>query len=85
MPVYEYQCSKCKQKTEYLQKFTDKPKQICEQCGGKLKKLLSQSSFVLKGTGWYKTDYSESHREVLDKKVSTTGNPIADADTNIKT
>lgn len=58
MPIYEYQCTSCGQKMEALQKFSDPPLECCNSCGGKLKKLLSNSSFVLKGTGWYVTDYA---------------------------
>ena len=58
MPIYEYQCSKCGRVEEVLQKFSDKPITKCAYCNGKLHKLISQSSFHLKGTGWYVTDYA---------------------------
>lgn len=58
MPIYEYQCNKCGQHTEVLQKFSDVPLRKCEACNGKMKKLISQSTFHLKGTGWYVTDYA---------------------------
>lgn len=56
MPVYEYQCEKCKKVTEAVQRFSDPPLKKCE-CGGKLRKLISNNSFILKGSGWYVTDY----------------------------
>jgi putative FmdB family regulatory protein len=58
MPVYEYECLACLTKHEIMQKITDKPLTACPACGGKLKKIISNTSFVLKGTGWYATDYA---------------------------
>lgn len=60
MPVYEYKCSSCGKTHEVIQKHSDKPVSVCPYCGGKVKKLISNTSFVLKGTGWYKTDYASS-------------------------
>lgn len=57
MPIYEYECTRCGKSHEALQKITDKPLTKCEACSGKLQKLISRSSFHLKGTGWYVTDY----------------------------
>ena len=58
MPIYEYECSKCGRIDEVLQKFSDKPLDRCKHCSGKLHKLISHSTFHLKGTGWYVTDYA---------------------------
>jgi putative FmdB family regulatory protein len=58
MPIYEYECEKCGVVEEIFQKFSDKPLKKCTHCSGKLHKLISQSSFHLKGTGWYVTDYA---------------------------
>jgi len=58
MPIYEYECSKCGRIDEVLQKFSDRPLGKCRHCSGKLHKLISHSSFHLKGTGWYITDYA---------------------------
>ena len=58
MPLYEYECTKCGEIEEVLQKFSDNPQTKCRHCSGKLHKLISQSSFHLKGTGWYVTDYA---------------------------
>ena len=58
MPVYEYECKKCGNQSEMLQKISDASLTECEMCHGKLKKLISQSTFHLKGTGWYVTDYA---------------------------
>jgi len=56
MPIYEYQCQTCGEVVEKLQKFSDDPLRTCG-CGGNLEKLVSRSSFQLKGSGWYVTDY----------------------------
>lgn len=58
MPIYEYECLDCGGTHEALRKFSDKPLSKCPKCGGTLRKLISNTSFVLKGTGWYKTDYA---------------------------
>ena len=58
MPIYEYECTKCGKIEEVIQKFSDKPLTKCKSCTGKLHKLVSQSTFHLKGTGWYVTDYA---------------------------
>ncbi len=69
MPIYEYKCTKCGQKIEVMQKITDNPLEKCEACGGELKKLITSTSFVLKGSGWYVTDYpSEARKKAMDAK-----------------
>jgi len=62
MPIYEYECAQCGKIDEVLQKFSDKPLKKCKRCSGKLHKLISHSSFHLKGTGWYVTDYADKSR-----------------------
>ncbi|UCG77805.1 MAG: FmdB family transcriptional regulator [Nitrospirota bacterium] len=57
MPIYEYKCSDCSEEMEFIQKFSDDPIEECPKCKGRLEKLISANSFVLKGSGWYKTDY----------------------------
>lgn len=59
MPLYEYQCQSCGQRTEVLQSFSDAPRTVCEACGGELKKLISAPAVQFKGTGWYVTDYAK--------------------------
>jgi len=59
MPIYEYECTTCGAIEEVLQNFSDKPLTKCAHCSGKLHKLISQSTFHLKGTGWYVTDYAK--------------------------
>ena len=63
MPIYEYECTKCGNIEEALQKFSDKPLARCAHCKGKLTKLVSQSTFHLKGSGWYVTDYAKKSKD----------------------
>jgi len=63
MPIYEYACQDCGKQCEVIQKVTDEPISICPYCGGQLHKLISQTSFILKGTGWYVTDYASPERK----------------------
>jgi len=57
MPLYEYQCEACGLVFEARQKFSDAPLTECRECGGAVKKLISQSGFALKGGGWYAQGY----------------------------
>lgn len=58
MPIYEYHCGACDGEFEVIQKISDRPKRKCELCGAlKAKRKISQTTFVLKGSGWYATDY----------------------------
>ena len=58
MPIYEYRCTACGYEFERLQKISDGPIEICPECGQEdVRKLVSQSGFVLKGGGWYKDHY----------------------------
>ncbi|MEA4856352.1 MAG: FmdB family zinc ribbon protein [Solidesulfovibrio sp.] len=57
MPIYEYQCDKCGKISEVLQKSFDVDEAPCEACGATARRIMSNTSFVLKGTGWYVTDY----------------------------
>lgn len=59
MPIYEYKCADCGAHIEKMQKVSDEPLKVCENCGGKLEKQLSLSGFQFKGEGWYVTDYSK--------------------------
>ena len=57
MPIYEYKCTKCGKEFEVLQRSFDVDEAPCEDCGAPGKRFMSNTSFVLKGTGWYVTDY----------------------------
>jgi len=60
MPIYEYRCAECGAVQEALQKISDAPLETCRSCSGPLRKLVSHSSFHLKGAGWYITDYAKN-------------------------
>ncbi len=80
MPIYEYECLSCGRQCEVIQKFSDEPLNCCPECGGHMHKLISQSSFILKGTGWYATDYASSGR-----KSAKEGEGTQDKKTEVKT
>ena len=61
MPIYEYRCRKCGKQFEYMQRMSEGPKRKCEECGAlALERLISSTSFQLKGSGWYKDLYSSA-------------------------
>jgi len=69
MPIYEYQCQKCGETTEIMQKFSEAPLRKCPACGGRVAKLMSMNSFQLKGSGWYVTDYTGRKSEAAPKEA----------------
>ncbi len=72
MPIYEYECLKCGHQLEVMQKMSDDPLKQCPKCKAKkLEKLISQSAFAFKGSGWYVTDYSKSgaKKETTESKT----------------
>src|ERR1051325_6786406 len=88
MPIYEYECRKCKAHTEAFQKVSDKPLTKCPKCGGRLEKLISSPAIQFKGSGWYVPDYpgtekatkesdtpSETKTEKTDKKAAKESSP----------
>jgi|SRR5215831_4998111 len=82
MPIYEYECTKCGERIEVIQKMSDKPLKKHADCGGTLHKLISASGFQFKGTGWYVTDYArkdaktepKENKETSSKDSSSNGN-----------
>ena len=79
MPVYEYQCLKCGERFEEIRQFSDPPLKKHNGCGGKVKKLLSASSFQFKGTGWYVTDYASKGGGSDGKKSDTEAKAKSDS------
>lgn len=74
MPIYEYRCKECGKNFEEMQKFSDKPIKTCKYCSGKnVEKLISASSFVLKGSGWHATDYGKKERPKKEAPCSAEG------------
>ena len=59
MPLYEYQCKKCKHRFEKIQKFSDKMLTKCPECGGPIEQMVSAPAVQFKGSGWYVTDYAK--------------------------
>lgn len=68
MPVYEYECPACEKVFEVQQRISDDPVESCPDCGGQVKKLVSMSSFHLKGGGWYSDGYSAKTSAAQEKK-----------------
>ena len=71
MPTYEYQCDKCQRVFEVRQRISEPALTTCDVCGGAIKRLLSPAPFILKGGGWYVTDYpSESRKKAVESEKS---------------
>ncbi len=89
MPIYEYECEKCGHIHEKMQKISDKPLSKCPNCSGALHKLISQSTFHLKGSGWYVTDYANksnsSTAPVKNKETKKTESKSSEKITPSKT
>jgi putative FmdB family regulatory protein len=63
MPTYEYECPKCPRVFEVRQRITEPALVTCDRCGGPIHRLLSATPFILKGGGWYVTDYPSEARK----------------------
>jgi putative FmdB family regulatory protein len=74
VPTYEYECGSCHRTFEIRQRISEPALTSCDVCGGAVRRLLSAAPFILKGEGWYVTDYpSESRKKALsDEKSSGT-------------
>jgi putative FmdB family regulatory protein len=79
MPIYEYVCKKCGE-FEVTRRITEPALRKCPTCKGKVERILSRSSFVLKGSGWYATDYARKGNGAEESKESTA--PAASATPN---
>ena len=74
MPAYDYRCDRCDRTFEVRQRISEAPLTTCDRCGGPIHRLLSPAPFILKGGGWYVTDYpSEGRKKGMEaeKKSST--------------
>ncbi len=76
MPLYEYLCTNCGERTEVLQRLGAAPLTQCPRCGGALERLISAPALQFKGTGWYVTDYA--------KRGTTPASPPAEKDKSEK-
>ena len=66
VPTYEYECRRCPRRFEVRQRISEPALSTCDQCGGPVQRLLAATPFILKGGGWYVTDYpSEDRKKAL--------------------
>lgn len=79
MPIYEYACTACGERTEAKQGFDDPPLQDCPACGGKLRKLYSPVGVVFKGSGFYATDSKRPAPSAKDSADGKAGEKKAEA------
>jgi len=79
VPIYEYRCSKCGE-FEVMQRMSDEPLRTCPTCRRKVTKLISNTSFQLKGSGWYITDYARKGQA----EPATKGDASSDSSTDSK-
>ena len=63
MPTYDYRCDQCDRTFEVRQRISEAPLPTCERCGGPIRRLLAAAPFILKGGGWYVTDYPSEGRK----------------------
>lgn len=90
MPIYEYACEKCKSEFEVEQRITDDPVKSCPKCRSrKVKRLISRTSFVLKGSGWYSDLYSSAGAKTKSesesaKESSSDSKPKSDTKSDTK-
>ena len=79
MPTYEYECDKCRRVFEVRQRISEPALTTCEACGGRVRRLLSPAPFILKGDGWYVTDYpSESRKKAREAEKGSQPKPAAE-------
>jgi putative FmdB family regulatory protein len=85
MPTYEYECLKCKRVFEIRQRISEPALTVCDVCGGEVRRLLSAAPFILKGGGWYVTDYpSESRKQALQSEKSSSDKSSSDKSSSDK-
>ena len=75
MPTYEYECPKCPRVFEVRQRITEPALETCDRCGGPIHRLLSAAPFILKGEGWYVTDYPSEARKKGASSESSSKEP----------
>ncbi len=71
MPIYEYECDQCGAVVEHWQKMSDPPLSTCSACGGGMHKVMSRTTFHLKGSGWYVTDYANKKQDSSKSESSS--------------
>ena len=73
MPLYEYRCRSCGERTEVLQHLDEAPMAVCPRCGGAVEKMLSAPALQFKGSGWYVTDYGRGGTAAKRKEPTEKG------------
>ena len=68
MPIHEYKCDECGEVTEQLELSGDKEIETCPKCGAETHMIMSNNNFILKGSGWYATDYQKKTKPKITKK-----------------
>ena len=81
MPIYEYKCQKCGRQYEAFQGINEPDLKGCKFCKGKVHKLMSLSSFSLKGSGWYATDYAGKKPQKEKAKKAEASNSATASET----
>ncbi len=71
MPIYEYACRDCGDVLEVILRQGDRQPRTCRKCSGKLDKLISRTSFQLKGGGWFDHGYSKGGGSASSDSSST--------------
>lgn len=81
MPTYEYECNKCRRVFEVRQRISEPALTTHEGCGGEVHRLISPAPFILKGEGWYVTDYpSEARKKAKEAEKSTATSTAGNGD-----
>ena len=84
MPIYEYACTACGERTEARQSFTDPPLDTCPICGGSLRKLYSPVGVVFKGSGFYSTDNNKAAKQSKSAESGAKGSKDTSKETQSK-
>jgi putative FmdB family regulatory protein len=79
MPLYEYECTACHERTERIQKFSDPEITICPHCSGHLERVLSAPAVTFKGGGWYADGYGNAKPKSSSDSSSSTSKPATEA------
>ena len=85
MPTYEYECAACHRVFEIRQRISEPPLTKCDVCGGAVHRLLSAAPFILKGEGWYVTDYPSESRKKAREAEKTSSSSSSDSSSKSET
>jgi putative FmdB family regulatory protein len=74
VPTYDYRCDRCERTFEVRQRISEEPLTTCDRCGGPIRRLLAAAPFILKGGGWYVSDYpSEGRKKGMEAEKKSSG------------